>query len=102
MWAAAYVKRDLDRKIRHIMASKASDSKDGVVVKDGLQARIYNLCQSVKGETIGVLMKKCRRKDVDDEALANLVRSMVDSGLLRLEETTGRNGKPTKRLFAVE
>lgn len=102
MWAAAYVKRDLDRKIRHVMASKASDSKDGTVVKDGLTARIYNLCQGVQGETIGVLMKKCRRKDVDDEKLANLVRSMVDSGLLRLEETKGRNGKPTSRLFAVD
>lgn len=99
-WAAAYVKRDLDRKIRHVMAATARESKDGNTVRDGLTARIFNLCQGEKGETIGVLLKKCRRKDVDDEALANLIQSMVESGMLRLEESTGRNGKTTKRLFA--
>ena len=101
-WAAAYVKRDLDRKIRHVMAATARESKDGDTVRDGLTARIFNLCQGENGETLGVLLKKCRRKDVDDEKLANLVNSMVESGMLRLEETKGRNGKPTSRLFAVD
>lgn len=100
-WAAAYVKRDLDRKIRHVMASMAKESKDGEVVRDGLSARIYNICQGDNGETLGVILKKCKRKDVTPEQIAAILDAMASAGQLSVEIEKSRNGSETKRYYSV-
>lgn len=100
-WAAAYVKRDLDRKIRHVMASMAKESKDGEVVRDGLSARIYNICQGDNGETLGVILKKCKRKDVTPEQIVAILDAMASAGQLSVEIEKSRNGSETKRYYSV-
>ena len=100
-WAAAYVKRDLDRKIRHVMASMAKESKDGEVVRDGLSARIYNICQGDNGETLGVILKKCKRKDVTPVQIEAILDAMASAGQLSVEIEKSRNGSETKRYYSV-
>ena len=100
-WAAAYVKRDLDRKIRHVMSSMAKESKDGEVVRDGLSARIYNICQGDNGETLGVILKKCKRKDVTPGQIVAILDAMASAGQLSVEIEKSRNGSETKRYYSV-
>lgn len=99
-WAAFYVKRDLDRKIRHIKDAISRQSKDGEVVKEGLESRIINLCQKDGGELLSVILNKCKRKDVSKETMEQLLEDMVDRGLL-CKDVSEYNGKASIRYEAL-
>ena len=99
-WAAVYVKRDLDRKIRHILDSIGRQAKDGETIQTGVESRIINLCEREEGELKSVLLDKCKRKDVKREELAALLESMVERGMLRHEVTEYR-GRPSERYFSI-
>ena len=99
-WAAVYVKRDLDRKIRHILDSIGRQAKDGEAIQTGVESRIINLCEREEGELKSVLLDKCKRKDVKREELAALLESMVERGMLRHEVAEYR-GRPSERYFSI-
>jgi hypothetical protein len=82
-WAAMYIKRDIDRKIRHILSAKARESKDSSVVQDGIEARIINLCDKIGGESMAVIQNRCKRKDVKPSEIESLVKDMVARGILQ-------------------
>lgn len=86
-WAAMYVKRDIDRKIRHIRSAQARESKDVETVQDGIEARIINLCDRDEGESLSVIINKCKRKDIKRSEVEALVFDMVERCLLVCVDT---------------
>lgn len=99
-WAAVYVKRDLDRKIRHILSSIAKTSNDTEVIQTGIEAKIINLCDKDEGELRGVICDRCKRKGVSKEEVSNLLDDMVKRSLLTLEVSEYRKRK-VERFFSV-
>lgn len=99
-WSAVYIKRDLDRKIRHILDSIGRQSKEGDTVQTGIESRIINLCQKDEGELLSVICNKCRRKGVTNEAIIELLDDMVRRGMLDKDELTVR-GKHVVRFESV-
>ena len=93
-WAFALVKHDVERKIRSIVSNDRE--KDSPLM--ALQARIINICGGEDGETLGVIVNRCRGKRREDieKALAGLVAK----GRIR-EEVAGRYGN-TKRYLALD
>ena len=93
-WAFALVKHDVERKIRSIVSNDRE--KDSPLM--ALQARIINICGGEDGETLGVIVNRCRGKRREDieKALAGLVAK----GRIR-EEVAGRWGN-TKRYLALD
>lgn len=91
-WAAVYVKRDIDRKIRHILDAIAKTSKNGAEVQDGIEARILNLCQRAGGEKESILINRCKRKDISKEDIIALIDDMVTRGLLAVGSEFSKNG----------
>ena len=86
-WAAMYVKRDIDRKIRHIRSAQARESKDVETVQDGIEARIINLCDRDEGESLSVIINKCKRKDIKRSEVEALVIDMVARNILQCVRT---------------
>lgn len=86
-WAAMYVKRDIDRKIRHIRSAQARESKDIETVQDGIEARIINLCDRYEGESMSVIYNKCRRKDIKRSEVEALIDDMVARNILQVVNT---------------
>lgn len=101
IWAAAFVKGDLDHKIRHINSSNGQRSVDSSEVREGMSDRILNLCSRTEGECISIILRKCKRKGVDPKNIESLVEEMVESGQLLCEEKTHGKGRTTKRYFSV-
>lgn len=99
-WASVYVKRDLDRKIRHILSSISKDSKDVEVIQTGIESKITNMCDKDDGELRGVLCDKCKRKGVSKEDISNLLDDMVRRKLLTMEVSEYRKRK-VERFFSV-
>lgn len=93
-WAFALVKHDVERKIRAIVSNDRE--KDSPLM--ALQARIINICGGEDGETLGVIVNRCRGKRREDieKALAGLIAK----GRIR-EESAGRHGN-TKRYLALD
>lgn len=101
-WAAMYVKRDIDRKIRHIRSAQARESKDIETVQDGIEARIINLCDRDEGESMSVIFNKCRRKDIKRSEVEALVADMVARGIIQ-SVATGKlyKGDPVVRYKTI-
>ena len=83
-WAAMYVKRDLDRKIRHIQAAMAKESKDVDTIQTGIEGRIINLCDKESGEVQSVIVNKCKRKGISKDDILALIDDMAARGLLEI------------------
>ena len=79
-WAAAFVKWDIDEKIRLIRYVDARESPTVDQLADGLQARIISLAQ--EPVYMSVLHNRLKRKGVTKEAVGELVDQMVGAGLL--------------------
>lgn len=85
VWAAAFVKRDIDEKIRLIRYVEGRDANTVEQLSDGLQARVLSLAQEPVYKS--TLYHKLKRKGVTRESLLELVDAMVASGLLSDEGT---------------
>ena len=93
-WAFALVKHDVERKIRSIVSNDRE--KDSPLM--ALQARIINICGGEEGETLGVIVNRCRGKRRED--IEKALASLVAKGRIR-EEVAGRYGN-TKRYLALD
>ena len=83
VWAAAFVKRDIDEKIRLI---RYVDSKDKTTVEelvDGLQARIVSLAQDPIYRS--TLWQRVKRKGISKADLSGLIDQMIAGGLLSMD-----------------
>lgn len=79
-WAAAFVKWDIDEKIRLIRYVDTRESPTVDQLADGLQARIISLAQ--EPVYMSVLYHRLKRKSVTRDAVNQLVDQMVAAGLL--------------------
>lgn len=93
-WAFALIKRDVEQKIRSIVSNDRE--KDSPLM--ALQAKIINLCSGDGGETIGVIVNRCRGKRKEDVERA--LEGLVTKGRVRVE-TAGRHGR-SSRYFSVD
>lgn len=84
-WAAAFVKWDIDEKIRLIRYVDARESPTVDQLADGLQARIISLAQ--EPVYMSVLYNRLKRKGVTKESVGELVDQMVGAGLLLRDGT---------------
>jgi len=95
-WAFALVRRDVEEKA--LMVTANDSAKDAP--KRALQAKLMGIIGGEDGETLGVIVNKCRRykrQDVE-KALAD----MVEKGLASCAEVEApRNGKKTIRYTLV-
>lgn len=98
IWAAAFVKADIDRKIAYVeyARSKTSENSDEVVA--GVKAIILQACQAEGGEVLSVVLRKAtRRKGVSKDDVLGLIHQLVDNGTLVETEFVAGNRKVTKR-----
>ena len=79
-WAAAFVKHDIDEKIRLIRHVESRESSDEKTVVDGLVDKIQSL--SSEGIYRSQLWHKLKRKEIKRDNLEVLIDSMVEKGLL--------------------
>jgi hypothetical protein len=93
-WSAVYVRRDLDRKIRHIQSVQANEREAAQSdVQTGIEARIINICQKSGGEKESVVINNCiKRKGVDRDSVLELLGDMVQRGALTTHAEKSRNG----------
>lgn len=82
-WATAYVKRDIDEKIRLIRYAASRDSKSGDTVADGMAARAQSLAKEGIYKT--ALVQRLARKDVSADKIAQFLDSLIQKGDLRVE-----------------
>lgn len=83
-WAAAFVKWDIDEKIRLIRYVDSNDNTDVTGVADGLASRVISICQEPQYPSV-IAQRLTRRKGVTRENVAQLLDSMVASGALSKE-----------------
>lgn len=83
-WAAAFVKWDIDEKIRLISYVDSNDSTDVSGVADGLASRVISICQDPQYPSV-IAQRLARRKGVTRENVTQLLDSMVGSGALSWE-----------------
>jgi len=92
IWATKFVKSDIDRKIRHIEYVNSKTSKENDIVKNGIKGRILNVCSNPEGESISVILQRCKRKDVAKEHIIKLIENMVKcSELEKIEKPKLKN-----------
>lgn len=83
-WATAFVKWDIDEKIRLIKYVDAENSTSVDTVSQGLQSRILSICQEPQYLSV-INQRLCKRKGVTKENIENLVAQMVNSGILVMQ-----------------
>lgn len=66
--------------------------------RGGLRDRIVKLTSGQGGMTIGVIFNRCRTAGRD--AVEREARSLVNSGVIRVERSIGGNGKMVERFIA--
>jgi hypothetical protein len=81
-WATAYIKRDIDEKIRLIQWAASRDSKISDDVMTGLRARAISLAKSDGGIYMTNMIHSLRRKDITPENMTKFVTSLVSDGSL--------------------
>lgn len=79
-WATAFVKWDIDEKIRLIRYVDTRESPTVDQLTDGMQARIMSLAQ--EPVYLSAVYHRLKRKGVTKESVAQLVDKMVGAGLL--------------------
>lgn len=84
-WAAAFVKWDIDEKIRLIRYVDARESPTVDQLTDGLQARIISLAQ--EPVYMSVIYQRLKRKGLTKDAVRQLVDKMSAAGLLSIDGT---------------
>lgn len=85
VWAAAFVKWDIDEKIRLIRYVDTREAPTVDQLTDGLQARIMSMAQ--EPVYVSVLKNRLKRKGVSKEDVGRLVDQMVAAGLLSKDGT---------------
>jgi hypothetical protein len=92
-WAFALVKRDVEEKT---LLVTANDSAKGAP-KRALQAKLMGIIGGDDGETIGVIVNKCRRHKREDVEKA--LAEMVSKGLASKAERKPKNGGPATAIY---
>ena len=95
-WAYKLVKQDLEVKLKLAYANMKTETND---IRDALQARIMNCLSKDHGETLGVLINRCRPHKRDAVELA--IDALLKSGSIVAIEHTHKKHK-TKHLKYFE
>ena len=94
-WAYALIKRDLDTKMKIAYSNMKQETND---ITDSVRARIMNCLDKEHGETIGVLVNRCRphKRDVVENAIDLLLKSGTIKAVNHIHRG---NGKKTLKYF---
>ncbi|AIM40821.1 DNA primase [Idiomarinaceae phage Phi1M2-2] len=93
-WAFALAKRDVDYKMKLAYANIKEEQEDKT---DAVQARIMNCLTKDHGETLSVLVNRCRPHK--KELVESCVKNLLEKGVLIEKETTASNGRKSVRYF---
>jgi hypothetical protein len=94
-WAYALVKRDIIEKMRLVVSNDRMKDAPG----EALRARIANSISGDEGETLGVIVNKCRpfkRADIE-----TCLQKMVDSGQAKAQESIHKFTKKKITRYAL-
>lgn len=93
-WAFELAKRDVEYKMKLAYANMKEENDEKT---DAVRAKIMNCLSKDHGETIGVLVNRCRPhpKDLVQKAIDNL----ISGGHLVEKITTASNGRQTTRYY---
>lgn len=99
-WAYAFVRQDIDEKIMLAHSNQLEKRTDANSQGEALMARIYSLVDEKDGETIGVIVNRCRKwaKADVETAVEHLIATR------RLEKREYRhpgNGKTVAKFYRV-
>lgn len=83
-WAAAFVKRDIDEKIRLIQFAQSKEAHEPSDLVDGLAARILSICAD-DGAYQSAVLQRVKRKGVTREQVATVIEKLVAAGKLARE-----------------
>lgn len=93
-WAFAMAKHDCEYKLKLAYANMKDEQDEKT---DAVRARIMNAITKDHGETLSVLVNRCRphKKELVEECL----RILLEKGIVIEKETTASNGRKSVRYF---
>lgn len=94
-WAYKLVKADLETKLKLAYANMKSESND---ISDSVRARVMNCLSKDHGETLGVLVNRCRphKRDVVEKAIESLLQTGT---IMSLEVVSEKNNRKSLKYF---
>lgn len=94
-WAYAVVKADIEYKLKLAYANIKDEQDDKT---DSAQARIMNAITKDHGESLGVLVNRCR--PLKKELVIECIGKLVANGLIEERETIAANNRRSVKYFA--
>lgn len=100
-WAYAFIRQDIDEKILLAHSNTLENRVDPVSQSEALMARVYSLVDEIDGETMGVIVNRCRKWARED--VESAVARLVDTSRLECREHQHpKNKKMIAKYFRVE
>ena len=93
-WAYALVRRDIEDKIMLVNSNSHQDKMEALA-----SAVMVHITKD-HGETLGRIKNKCRRHSPED--ITKILDRLVKANHAYCKEVTAKNGKKTKKYFAVK